>query len=332
MTVQTSKNPQVDIAEDNAFFPSEYSLSQYTSPVSDLDGVDYPKPYRGKHKILVIAADERYLPTDNGKLFSTGNHPIETLLPLYHLHAAGFEFEVATISGLMTKFEYWAMPHKDEKVMPFFEQHKSLFRNPKKLADVVASLNADSEYAAIFVPGGHGALIGLPESQDVAAALQWAIKNDRFVISLCHGPAAFLALRHGDNPLNGYSICAFPDAADKQTPEIGYMPGHLTWYFGEELKKMGYDVAGPVGADSVFHQAAIGKYNSVLSLYHDQGHIATKTLDFEKTIAITNGMPILRTSVDHGTAFDIAGTGKVSAVSMIEAIRLAAKYAPHFVK
>ncbi len=127
MTVQTSKNPQVDIAEDNAFFPSEYSLSQYTSPVSDLDGVDYPKPYRGKHKILVIAADERYLPTDNGKLFSTGNHPIETLLPLYHLHAAGFEFEVATISGLMTKFEYWAMPHKDEKVMPFFEQHKSGF-------------------------------------------------------------------------------------------------------------------------------------------------------------------------------------------------------------
>ncbi len=77
MTVQKSKNPQVDIAEDNAFFPSEYSLSQYTSPVSDLDGVDYPKPYRGKHKILVIAADERYLPTDNGKVFSTGNHPIK---------------------------------------------------------------------------------------------------------------------------------------------------------------------------------------------------------------------------------------------------------------
>lgn len=100
----------------------------------------------------------------------------------------------------------------------------------------------------------------------------------------------------------------------------------------EELQKEGYDVAGPIGADSVFHQAALGKYNSVLSLYHDQGHIATKTLDFEKTIAITNGMPILRTSVDHGTAFDIAGTGKVSAVSMIEAILLAAKYAPNFTK
>lgn len=100
----------------------------------------------------------------------------------------------------------------------------------------------------------------------------------------------------------------------------------------EELKAQGYNVAGPIGADSVFHQAAIGRYSSVLSLYHDQGHIATKTLDFERTISITNGMPILRTSVDHGTAFDIAGKNIVSEVSMIEAIRLAAKYAPFFVK
>lgn len=98
----------------------------------------------------------------------------------------------------------------------------------------------------------------------------------------------------------------------------------------EELKAEGYPVEGPIGADSVFHQAAIGKYNSVLSLYHDQGHIAAKTLDFEKTIAVTNGMPVLRTSVDHGTAFDIAGKGTASAVSMVEAILLAAKYAPFF--
>jgi len=100
----------------------------------------------------------------------------------------------------------------------------------------------------------------------------------------------------------------------------------------EELKGMGYNVAGPVPADSVFHQALQGRYNCVLSLYHDQGHIATKTLDFEKTIAITCGMPILRTSVDHGTAFDIAGKNIASEVSMAEAIRIAAKYAPSFVK
>lgn len=98
-----------------------------------------------------------------------------------------------------------------------------------------------------------------------------------------------------------------------------------------ELQAQGYKVAGPIGADSVFSQALHGRYNSVLSLYHDQGHIATKTLDFERTISITAGMPILRTSVDHGTAMDIAGTGKASAVSMVEAIRVAVKYAPAFV-
>jgi len=100
----------------------------------------------------------------------------------------------------------------------------------------------------------------------------------------------------------------------------------------EQLQKEGYDVEGPIGADSVFHLALQGRYNSVLSLYHDQGHIATKTLDFERTIAITNGMPILRTSVDHGTAMDIAGKGIASAVSMMEAVRLAVKYAPAFAR
>lgn len=100
----------------------------------------------------------------------------------------------------------------------------------------------------------------------------------------------------------------------------------------EELQAEGYQVVGPIGADSVFHMALCGKFNSVLSLYHDQGHIATKTLDFERTIAITGGMPILRTSVDHGTAMDIAGKGIASEVSMVEAILLGAKYSTNFVK
>ncbi len=95
----------------------------------------------------------------------------------------------------------------------------------------------------------------------------------------------------------------------------------------EKTRKLGFRVEGPIGADSVFHMALTGKYNSVLSLYHDQGHIATKTLDFERTIAITLGLPFLRTSVDHGTAYDIAGKGLASEISMVEAIRLAAKYA-----
>lgn len=100
----------------------------------------------------------------------------------------------------------------------------------------------------------------------------------------------------------------------------------------EELTKQGYKVVGPVPADSIFALGLSGRWAAILSLYHDQGHIATKTYDFHKTISITNGMPLLRTSVDHGTAMDIAGKNIANEVSMVEAIRLAAKYAPFFVQ
>ena len=98
----------------------------------------------------------------------------------------------------------------------------------------------------------------------------------------------------------------------------------------EEASIRGVDVVGPVPADAVFHFGLKGKYDAVLSLFHDQGHIATKMVDFERTISLTNNLPFLRTSVDHGTAFDIAGTGKASSVSMIEAIKVACKYGPNF--
>ncbi|MUK88724.1 4-hydroxythreonine-4-phosphate dehydrogenase PdxA [Ornithinibacillus sp. L9] len=94
----------------------------------------------------------------------------------------------------------------------------------------------------------------------------------------------------------------------------------------------GIDAVGPVPADSVFFQALNGKYDAVLSLYHDQGHIAAKMTDFHRTISITNGLPFLRTSVDHGTAFDIAGKNIASSVSMEECIKLAAEYAPKFTR
>jgi 4-hydroxythreonine-4-phosphate dehydrogenase len=94
----------------------------------------------------------------------------------------------------------------------------------------------------------------------------------------------------------------------------------------ERAKRDGVRAVGPVSADSVFHLAKIGKFDAVLSLYHDQGHIACKTLDFARTISLTLQLPFLRTSVDHGTAFDIAGTGTANPLSMIEAIRVAAKY------
>ncbi len=233
------KRPTRDPAEDNAFFPSPYSLSQFTAPKSNLSGADYPSPYKGGKKILMIGADERYLLTDNGTFFSTGNHPVETLLPMYHLDKAGFAFDVATVSGNPVKFEFWAMPSEDQEIKGLFAKYRDRLKQPLKLSEVIGE--GLDDYVAIFIPGGHGALIGLPESEDVKAVLEWAAAKDRFVVSLCHGPAAFLAV--GDSDIyRGYKICAFPDALDAQTPDIGYMPGHLTWKFGEKLKALGFEI------------------------------------------------------------------------------------------
>lgn len=92
-------------------------------------------------------------------------------------------------------------------------------------------------------------------------------------------------------------------------------------------REEGIDAHGPHPADSVFWHAARGRFDAVLSLYHDQGHVAAKMYDFERTVSITCGLPFLRTSVDHGTAFDLAGTGRASEVSMVEAVKAAARYA-----
>ncbi len=271
-----NKAPQIDPAERNAYFPSQYSLSQFTSSVSDISDDEYRDKYQGKAKVLVIATDERYVKTDNGKLFSTGNHPVETLLPMYHLHAAGFDFDIATPSGRMTKFEYWAMPNDDKKVIPFFEKYQQKFLNPLSLPDVVEQLT-ENDYAAVFIPGGHGALIGLPNDPNVAEVLRWAIEKDKFILSICHGPAAFLSLRDGDNPLSGYSICAFPDSADKQTPDIGYMPGGLTWFFGKELKEMGLTLVNDEISGKVHSDRKVITGDSPFAA-NELGKVAAKTL------------------------------------------------------
>lgn len=248
MTSQTdNKQPTPDPAERKAFFPSAYSLSQFTSQKSDLSDADYPDAYQGgRWKILLVAADERYLMTGNGTFFSTGNHPVETLLPMYHLDRAGFEFDIATLSGNPTKFEWWAFPSEDAEVKALYAKYEQKFQQPLKLADVVDTLDKDANYIAVFVPGGHGALMGLPFSTDMKATLQWAMHNDRYVITLCHGPAALLSAGvgepNGGDLFRGYRICAFPDSLDKQTPDIGYMPGPLRWFFGEKLAAMGVEI------------------------------------------------------------------------------------------
>ena len=88
-------------------------------------------------------------------------------------------------------------------------------------------------------------------------------------------------------------------------------------------RERGIDATGPIPADSVFHHAIQGRYDAVLAMFHDQGHIPVKVYNFEESITANLGLPFVRTSVDHGTAFDIAGKGIAEHVSMLESIRLA---------
>jgi 4-hydroxythreonine-4-phosphate dehydrogenase len=95
----------------------------------------------------------------------------------------------------------------------------------------------------------------------------------------------------------------------------------------DEARRRGLKIAGPAAADTIFLSARNGKYDVVMSMYHDQGLIAVKTLEFERSVNVTIGLPYLRCSVDHGTAFDIAGRGVADARPMRYAIEWAARHA-----
>lgn len=95
----------------------------------------------------------------------------------------------------------------------------------------------------------------------------------------------------------------------------------------DEARKLGINVKGPISPDAIFYLANIGMFDIVVSMYHDQGLIPLKLLSFNKSVNVTVGLPIVRTSVDHGTGFDIAGKGWAKPQSLIEAIKVAAHFA-----
>jgi 4-hydroxy-L-threonine phosphate dehydrogenase PdxA len=95
----------------------------------------------------------------------------------------------------------------------------------------------------------------------------------------------------------------------------------------EACRAAGIDVSGPFPADTLFVRARRGEFDVVIACYHDQGLIPVKLLAFGQAVNVTLGLPIIRTSVDHGTAFDIAGRGVADPESMIAAVLLAARLA-----
>lgn len=230
---------------DGSYSPSKLALKMGASAKTDFENISYTQ-YKGKKsKILVIFTEEKNLKMKNGKFFSTGNHPVEALLPMLHLKNAGFNFEIATPTGKPVAFEMWAFPEKDEHVNAIYKELKSKFEKPLKLNDFIeSSLDNANSYAAVFVPGGHGAMIGIPEDKNVGKILRWAYENDVFTISLCHGPGSFLAttLTNQEFLYKGYNMAVFPDSVDNQTPMFGYLPGKMPYGLSEKLKSLGVNL------------------------------------------------------------------------------------------
>ncbi|MFT6203719.1 MAG: molecular chaperone Hsp31 and glyoxalase 3 [Spirosomataceae bacterium] len=227
---------------DGSYSPSKVALKLATVDKTDYEAITYTK-YQGKRsKILVIFTEQKNMEMQNGKMFSTGNHPVEALVPMLHLKNAGFEFEVATPTGKPVVFEMWAFPEKDEHVKAIYNELKPNFLHPKKLEDFIAiSFTEPSSYAAVFIPGGHGAMLGIPEDKNVGKVLNWAHQNDLYTITLCHGPGSLLTTMLNDNRFlyEGYKMAVFPDSVDKMTPMIGYLPGQMPWGLSEKLKSLG---------------------------------------------------------------------------------------------
>lgn len=241
--------------EDGAFGPSPLALKLATSSTTDYDGGAYPQPYEGKkNRVLMVCTEERNMMMANGKKFSTGNHPVEMGLPMLHLLNAGFEIDIVTPTGASAKIEMWAMPKDDKDVTKLYSDYADAFEKPGSLGDFVAnSMTDDSPYAAVYLPGGHGAMLGLPDNADLGKLLHWAHNGGLFTLALCHGPAALLAANDDNGFIyDGYKIAAFPDAVDKQTPMIGYMPGHMPWMFGEKLNALGVTIVN-TKADNSCH-------------------------------------------------------------------------------
>ena len=233
------------LESDGAYSPSKLALKLGTVEATDYENISYTKYQGSKSKILVIFTEQKNMKMQNGKLFSTGNHPVEALLPMLHLKNAGFDFEIATPTGKPVVFEMWAYPEKDDYVKEIYNEYKSNFEQPKSLQNFIdTSLTESASYAAVFVPGGHGAMLGIPEDKNVGEILNWANENDLFTISICHGPGSFLttSLNNKKFLYAGYKMAVFPDSIDKMTPKIGYLPGQMPWGLSEKLKSLGANI------------------------------------------------------------------------------------------
>ena len=268
------------LESDGSYSPSKMALKMGVYDTTDFENISYQKYNGEKSKVLVIFTEEKNLKMKNGKFFSTGNHPVEALLPMLHLKNAGFEFVIVTPTGKPVVFEMWAFPKKDEHVKAIYKELKSNFDKPISLSDFInTSLEHADSYSAVFIPGGHGAMIGIPTDENVGKILRWANENNLFTISLCHGPGAFLATTLNNQKFlyEGYKMAVFPDAVDNKTPMFGYLPGKMTYGLSEKLKSLGVKLMNTKMDKTVCLDRKLITGSSPLAS-NELGKLAVKTL------------------------------------------------------
>lgn len=231
----------------SGYIPSPLGRKFGVDKVSGYKASDFGgTKYTGNKKVMVLCTEERYFEMTNGKLFSTGNNVQETMVPLMHLVNGGFDFDVVTPTGKSAILEEWSVPVKDQAVLKFRKEHQTKFDKPLSLKKLVESneLKDGSDYIALFLPGGHGAMVGLPSDGNVGKLIRWIETSGRYLVAVCHGPAAMVARdnKNNPNPYKGYKMVAFPDKYDKQSPSLGYLPGQLPWFQCEALEKEGIEI------------------------------------------------------------------------------------------
>lgn len=155
---------------DGSYDPSPLTLLIGTSKRTSYKNQHPETKYEGDKPILVVCTDEHLMEMKNNTKFSTGNHPVEMFVPMLHFRDAGFKFDVATLNGNSVKLEMWAFPSKDDNVKALYEETKGMVENPRQLEDI-STLKG---YSAIFIPGGHGCMINLPNSKDLGRLLHMA--------------------------------------------------------------------------------------------------------------------------------------------------------------
>jgi 4-hydroxythreonine-4-phosphate dehydrogenase len=142
--------------------------------------------------------------------------------------------------------------------------------------------------------------------------------------NLAHRVSAALLSHAGIQDRPRIGVCALNPHAGEQGL-FGDEEERIIRVAVDLARAAGIDAAGPLPTDTLFVRAAAGQFDSVVAMYHDQGHIALKLLGMHRAVNITLGLPIIRTSVAHGTAFDLAWQGKAETSGMIEAVRVAAQ-------